>query len=45
MRLGIGGISQLKDHPWFNGFDWVSLYSKKMVAPYLPKCEEYNRKF
>ncbi|CAD8179556.1 unnamed protein product [Paramecium octaurelia] len=44
LRLGIGGISQLKDHPWFNGFDWVSLYSKKMAAPYQPKCEEYNRK-
>lgn len=38
-RLGCmqGGISEVKSHPWFAGFDWDALAQRKMKAPYVPK--------
>ena len=30
------GISELKEHPWFEGFDWVALASREMKSPYKP---------
>lgn len=36
-RLGYnGGIPELKDHPWFAGYDWDSLLEKKIEAPFIP---------
>lgn len=38
-RLGIiqGGATAIKEHPWFNGFDWDSLYQQKMQPPIVPQ--------
>ena len=46
-RLGAKkGICELKEHPWFCGFDWESLGNKTMIAPFLPPKEaNYNKKY
>ncbi|GAB4820005.1 hypothetical protein N2152v2_007051 [Parachlorella kessleri] len=38
-RLGCaqGGATELKQHPWFKGFDWEALAQRKLQAPYIPK--------
>ncbi|KAG2497546.1 hypothetical protein HYH03_004293 [Edaphochlamys debaryana] len=38
-RAGAGreGAAEIKNHPWFAGFDWESFAAKKMPAPYIPK--------
>ncbi|KAL7462803.1 hypothetical protein ACHAXS_003178 [Conticribra weissflogii] len=38
-RLGRtqGGISEIMKHPWFSGFDWEALLSRKMEVPSKPK--------
>lgn len=33
-RLGKNGAGEIKKHPFFDGFDWQSVKSKK--APYIP---------
>ena len=33
IRLGSKGISELKEHPWFEGFLWNELYYKTLIAP------------
>lgn len=39
-RLGtLGDINDLKNHPWFKGFDWAGLLAKKLKAPFLPKVK------
>eukprot|EP00347_Sterkiella_histriomuscorum_P008700 403344090 len=36
-RLGYHfGVQELKDHPWFIGFDWKKLKTQKMKAPWVP---------
>lgn len=30
------GVMDIKNHSWFNGFDWNKLKSRKMVAPLIP---------
>jgi serine/threonine protein kinase len=32
-RLGSKGIEELKQHPWFDGFDWEKLYAKALESP------------
>ena len=32
-RLGFKGISELKNHCWFRGFNWDELYNLKMKSP------------
>ena len=46
-RLGYHfGIKELKTHPWFAKYDWLNLYNKKMIAPYIPKNEiNYDKKY
>ena len=46
-RLGYHfGIKELKTHPWFEKYDWLNLYNKKMIAPYIPKNEiNYDKKY
>jgi cGMP-dependent protein kinase len=36
-RLGVitGGAKLIKEHPWFNGFDWNSFAKKKLAAPII----------
>jgi len=40
-RLGVtkGGASAIKEHPWFDGFDWKALFDKKLVAPIIPQIK------
>jgi protein kinase A len=35
------GVSDIKQHRWFNKIDWMAVYEKTLKAPYLPK-EEYE---
>jgi protein kinase A len=35
------GVSDVKQHRWFNHVDWIAIYEKSIKAPYLPK-EEYE---
>lgn len=45
-RLGSGGIEEVKNHKWFNGFEWKLLYNKKLAAPFVPKKgDNYNKKY
>lgn len=41
LRLGVleGGIDRIKRHPFFKGFSWENLESRKMVAPIQPKLK------
>ena len=44
-RLGRGGISELKSHPFFNEFNWKQLFQKTKPAPMIPKLfskQHYN---
>ena len=38
-RLGCleGSVNDIKNHPWFNGFDWAALSQRKMPAPNLTR--------
>ena len=46
-RLGyIGGVQDLKNHEWFNDFDWDSLYNKTLKAPFIPpKGGNFDKKY
>ena len=46
-RLGYNnGISELKNHEWFNNYNWEKLYSKNISAPFIPKKGgNYDRKY
>jgi len=35
------GVTDVKQHKWFQNIDWMAIYEKKIKAPYLPK-EEYE---
>eukprot|EP00667_Euglena_gracilis_P015473 EG_transcript_16092 len=36
-RLGVGGLAQVKQHPWFEGVAWDLLLKRKVPAPCLAK--------
>ena len=37
-RLGYNaGVSELKMHHWFDGFDWEALENKTMISPFIPE--------
>ena len=46
-RLGYNnGVKELKNHKWFEGYDWEGLYCKTILAPFVPKKEgNYDRKY
>jgi hypothetical protein len=46
-RLGYtDGIKELKNHKWFDCFDWEGLYNKKILAPFVPKKEgNYDKSY
>lgn len=35
-RLGYNGPSEVKSHPWFDGFPWEKLEEKQLIAPFIP---------
>lgn len=42
-RLGYeGGLNELKEHSWFDGFNWEKLKTKKMVASFIPSSSKDN---
>lgn len=36
-RLGSHGVEEIKEHPFFEGFDWAGLEKMRTVPPYKPK--------
>jgi len=40
-RLGVvaGGAQLIKDHPWFQGFNWDDLLNRKMKPSIVPKVK------
>lgn len=38
-RLGAmkNGAADVKEHPWYSGFDWTAFAHRVMPAPYVPK--------
>jgi serum/glucocorticoid-regulated kinase 2 len=46
-RLGYNfGIKELKTHPWFDKYDWKSLYNKTLEAPFIPKKDKnYDKEY
>lgn len=34
--LGANGVEEVKQHKWFEGFDFNKLYNKELPAPYIP---------
>ena len=45
-RLGKNGISNIINHPWFEGFNWENLKKKKLKSPYIPKNgDNFNKKY
>ena len=45
-RLGFNGIQELKEHPWFENFNWDALYNKKMTAPFIPRTgDNFDKKY
>lgn len=41
-RLGEQGVAEIKNHPWFAGFDWEGLVNKTLVAPFVPNTHDCN---
>jgi len=35
-RLGSKGFEEIKQHPWFQNFDWMRLEKKEMLSPFIP---------
>ncbi|EGR27410.1 protein kinase domain protein [Ichthyophthirius multifiliis] len=44
-RLGYNGPQSVKNHPWFNNFQWEKLYNKELKAPYIPISIENNYEY
>ena len=46
-RLGYNkGVIELKNHPWFENFDWDGLYNKTISAPFVPKkAGNFDKKY
>ena len=42
-RLGAKGhVNELKQHPWFNNFDWSRLENRTMKSPIKVKIDSNN---
>ncbi|THD28988.1 cAMP-dependent protein kinase catalytic subunit alpha [Fasciola hepatica] len=33
------GVNDIKCHKWFRPINWVAVYRKEMIAPYIPPCK------
>ena len=46
-RLGYnGGIEEIKNHSWFNEFDWEKVFNKQMTCPFVPiKGDNFDKKY
>eukprot|EP00477_Mikrocytos_mackini_P000793 GAHX01000849.1.p1 GENE.GAHX01000849.1~~GAHX01000849.1.p1 ORF type:complete len:812 (+),score=185.82 GAHX01000849.1:27-2462(+) len=36
------GLDEIRNHPFFKGFDWDSLRKSKMTPPFIPKIQNKN---
>ena len=46
LRLGHNSINDIKEHEWFDGFDWDSVLHKKQLAPFIPEhSDNYDKKY
>jgi len=34
-----GGIANVKNHAWYNGFSWQDMWDLSLTAPYLPQIK------
>ncbi|CAF1198050.1 unnamed protein product [Rotaria sordida] len=34
------GVNDIKNHKWFSSMDWVSLFKKRIKAPYIPEADK-----
>ncbi|CEP03536.1 hypothetical protein PBRA_009421 [Plasmodiophora brassicae] len=41
-RLGVRGIDEIKQHPWFDSVDWGLLEAGYLSPPFVPKLDEVN---
>jgi len=39
LPMRVGGTKNIKGHPWYAGFDWDTLFSRTMDAPYKPNVK------
>ena len=37
LRIGFGGIEELKSHKWLKDFDWEKLRKKELASPSIPR--------
>jgi serine/threonine protein kinase len=35
-RLGSNGVSEIKQHPFFKGINWMDIYTKQVRPPFVP---------
>ena len=42
-RIGFQDINELKNHKWFNGFDWKNFEKKKIKSPLKFKEKKFNK--
>lgn len=46
IRLGSKGISELKEHSWFEGFMWNELYYKTLISSFVPEMKDnYDKNY
>ena len=46
LRLGHNSINDIKEHEWFEGFNWNNLYNKLLKAPFVPNSyDNYDKKY
>merc|ERR1719335_1342285 len=36
LPMGPGGLKNLREHPWYQGYSWDSIAKKTWTAPYIP---------
>ena len=41
-RLGYNGFEEIKNHPWFNNFNWDDLFNKKLQPVFIPPLSDTN---
>ena len=44
-RIGFNSINELKNHPWFKGFDWIKLEKKELKSPFHFVKNDFEQSF
>lgn len=40
LAMGRTGVTAVRDHIWFRGFDWAALREGRIKAPYVPRLKD-----